>query len=154
MDAVEDHKAMVKVGIAKVEQKKKDIEEIKQGILEENRIMEVLKGLIEDVKVRNKLEKGKTRVVRMVVVNSFQYKLEVEEEYEEGKKRKLKEKYRKVVELADQATGEYEELLGPVVELVEEMEGVLRKVHEPPSLVDLAARRVVEERMEVEGRVC
>ena len=79
-------------------------------------------------------------------------KVEVMKEvYEKVKKKKIDEKCKTVVELVDQVSGDIEEFLKPVLEKVEEIEGVLRKVHEPPSLVDLAAGPVVEEGVEVEG---
>ena len=150
LDGVENLKVMVKEEIIKVEKVIKDMEYVKEVILGKKRNAENLKRCIEAVRMKNKMG---NRITRVAIVNPSGVRrlVLVEEECEKVKKKKFEEKYRKVVELVDQLMGEIEKILEPLVEQVEEMEGEVRKVHKPPSLVELAARRVVEEGLEVEG---
>ena len=112
--------------------------------MEKKRRMKNMRAFIEAVRIINKRE---NRMIR--IVNS---RLDlVEEECQKLEKRKMEEKYKKVVELADQVTEEIEEFLKPVVETVEEMEKALRKVNDPPSLAYLVACTVAEKELEVKG---
>ena len=110
---------------------------IKLGMLK--KIAQVMKKQLEELKVT--IEECKVGIklgIEAVIEN-------LENEASEVEKRFVEKVMKNKVKQLDIFMGSTEGNSMALVEMVEVMETLLRMVHEPPSLVDLAVGRVVEE---------
>ena len=115
---------------------------IKLGMLK--KIAQVMKKQLEELKVT--IEECKVGIklgIEAVIEN-------LENEASEVEKRFVEKVMKNKVKQLDIFMGSTEGNSMALVEMVELMETLLREVHEPPSLVDLAVGRVVEEGLGVE----